>query len=248
MSDFNRESTLHAQLKAFYTGIDGQQEVAIGSYICDGRTRSGELIEIQIGSFGPLKEKLQYLAQEHRIKIVHPIIRNRIIETYSADKLILRKRYSPKKGTIWDIYKSLIYAPELVLLKNITIELVALDITERRIEDGRGSWRRKGISLQDKVLLALHDTRSLSYPIDYQSFIPFSLKDPFTIRDFYNSCIDIQTSHKAVLLKCFSDPLHEPFSYAIAQKAIYVLYRIGILERTGKKGKFYLYRKTLEHL
>jgi hypothetical protein len=243
MSEFNRESTLHAQLKQLYAGTGGQIEVPVESYICDCRTGYGELIEIQTGSFGPLKNKLQQIAQNYRVKIVHPIIRSRFIETYSADKVLLRKRQSPRKGNSWDLFKALIYAPELILHKNISLELVALDITETRIEDGNGSWRRKGISLYDKKLLTLHDTRLLHYPDDYEDFIPFTIEETFTIRDFFNRCKDIRTAKKPIAEQVFSEPTEEPLTYPTAQKAIYVLHRIGILERIGRKGNSYLYRK-----
>ncbi|AEJ19834.1 hypothetical protein [Gracilinema caldarium] len=244
MSDFSRESTLHNQLKELYAGTEGQVEVPIETFICDCRTKHGELIEVQTNSFGPLRYKLQIIAKNYCIKIIHPIVRNRIIETYSADRVLLRKRLSPKKGSIWDLFKALIFAPELIIHKNIILELVALDITDTRIEDGKGSWRRKGISLKDKALLSLHDTRTLLYPVDYQSFLPSCIGETFTIRDFYNGIKDWQISHPPLSSSLFSEPILEPLSYSTAQKAIYVLHRIGLLKRTGKKGNFYLYRKN----
>jgi len=242
MSEFNRESTLHAQLKQLYAGIGGQLEVPVGSYICDCRTEYGELIEIQTGSFGPLKHKLQCIAQSYRVKIVHPIVCSCLIETYSADKVLLRKRQSPKKGSSWDLFKALLHAPELVKHKNISLELVALDITETRIDNGNGSWRRKGISLADKRLRIIHDTRLLHYPDDYEHFIPFNIEETFTTRDFFNRCQAIRSATKPNSEQVFSIPALETLTYPTAQKAVYVLYRIGLLERIGRKGKSYLYR------
>jgi len=245
MSDFNRESTLHAQLKQLYAGPSGQVEIPIGSFICDCRTSYGELIEIQTGSFGPLKSKLHLIAQNHQIRIVHPIVRNRYIETYSADNVLLRNRRSPKKGSIWDVFKALIYAPELVLNRNIIVELVALDIVDKRLDDGKGSWRRKGISLEDKKMLSIHGTLPLQYPEEYRAFVPFSIDETFTIRDLYTYCKEVKLKQETITEPAFSRPELEPLDYGTAQKSVYVLHRIGLLERIGKRGNFYLYRKSI---
>lgn len=243
MSDFNRESTLHAQLKQLYAGSSGQLEVPVDSYICDCRTSYGEYIEIQIGNFGPLKYKLQSIAQNHKIKIVHPIICSRYIETYSTDRVLLRKRRSPRKGNYWDVFKALVYGPELVLHKNITLELLFLDILETRREDGNGSWRRNGISLKDKRLLTIHNALPLTYPDDYQSFIPFTMEETFTIRDFFTRCNNMESQNRFISENSFPKSVLDSPSYPIVQKAVYVLHRIKLLERIGKKGNFYLYQR-----
>lgn len=246
MSEFNRESTLHAQLKLMYAGPDGEQEVPVGTYFCDCKTPNGELVEIQTGSFGPLKNKLRHIGQNHTVKIVHPIIRNRYIETYSADMTLIRKRRSPKKGSLWDIFKALIHGPELAVHKNIIIELVALDILEKRIQDGKGSWRRQGISISDKSLLYIHDTIALQYPVSYLAFIPFNIEETFTIRDIYNRFQGEQGVSREPNDAAFCSPSRELHNYSSVQKAVYVLHRMGLIQRVGKKGAFYLYRRVIE--
>ncbi|WP_304223868.1 hypothetical protein [Gracilinema caldarium] len=245
MSEFNRESTLHAQLKMMYAGPDGEQEVPVGTYFCDCKAPSGQLVEIQTGSFGPLKNKLRHIGQNHTVKIVHPIIRNRYIETYSADMTLIRKRRSPKKGSLWDLFKALMHGPELAIHKNITIELVALDILEKRIQDGKGSWRRQGISLSDKSLLHIHDTITLQYPDSYLAFIPFSIEERFTIRDIYNRFQDEQAMNRKPIDAAFCSPSRELQNYSSVQRAVYVLHRMGLIQRVGKKGAFYLYRRVI---
>ena len=245
MSEFNKESTLHAQLKRLYAGPSGKEEVSIGSYVCDGQTAFGEIIEIQTGGFGPLKNKLKMIAQDYTVRIVHPIIRNKYIETYSTENKLIRKRLSPKRGSLWDVFKALLYAPRLVLESDISVELVALDITEKRIADGNGSWRRKGISIFDKELITIHDRLCLRYPEDYSTFIPFLMEETFTILDFFHRNHEESAEYSGKGDSRFVEPCKEKLSYPLAQKAVYVLYQIGLIERTGKRGNFYLYRRRI---
>jgi hypothetical protein len=139
-----RESALHRALKFRYTGRNGRTEEAYGGYVCDGVTETGEIIEVQTGSFGPLKEKAGKLAARGPLRIVHPVIVTKYIETYSAGGTLIRRRKSPRRGSAWDLFRNLLYAPELPLLKGLAVELAFIDVVEKRVQDGRGSWRRGG--------------------------------------------------------------------------------------------------------
>ena len=147
-----KESSLHRSLKFRYSGSTGTTETLAGSYVCDGQTSEGELIEVQTGSFGPLKEKVKALVSIGKVRIIHPIIAQKHIELYDSSGFLLRRRKSPRKGSAWDLFNALIYAPLLPLLKNLTIELAVVEIVEKRADDGKGSWRRKGVSITDRSL------------------------------------------------------------------------------------------------
>jgi hypothetical protein len=222
-----RESSLHRTLKLRYAGTEARTETSLGGYVCDGVTEYGEVLEIQTGSFGPLKRKAPELAALGVVRIVHPIIVSSQIELYDTEGVLLSRRRSPRKGTIWDLFKALLYAPELPLNPNIRIELVLVETRERRIQDGRGSWRRRGISIIDRELTACHGTLSLRGPGDYDCFIPFSEDEEFTVK---------LLGEKARI------------SPVIARKALYVLTKMGVTERTGKKGNALRYKKrNLNH-
>ena len=217
------ESSLHRVLKYQYSGSGGATETSIGDYICDAQTSEGEIIEVQTGSLGPLKQKAKDLARTGKVRIIHPIIFQKHIELYDAKgKKLLRKRKSPKKGSAWDLFNALIYAPELPLLKNLTIELVIADIVEKRVDDGSGSWRRRGVRIADHTLAALHQSIVLKKPKDYLQFIPFIKKEDFTVKDL---------SEKAKI------DIH------LARKTLYVLSKIGLVERIGKRDRAFIYRR-----
>ena len=218
-----KESSLHRSLKFRYSGEDGETESLTGDYVCDACTAKGELIEVQTGSLGPLREKVGILCQNHRVRIIHPIIAQKQIELCDADGKFLRRRKSPKKGSPWDLFNALVYAPELPLLGNLTIELAVVDIVEKRIADGSGSWRRKGIRIADRSLGAWHHSVVLKKPKDYFQFIQFKKNERFTVRDL---------GEKAGI------------DEGLARKTLYTLTRMGLVERLGKQGRFYIYGRS----
>ncbi|MDR0998131.1 MAG: hypothetical protein LBL70_03610 [Treponema sp.] len=217
-----KESALHRALKFRYAGETGKTEEILGDYVCDCVTGEGEIIEVQTGSFGPLREKVRNLIARGPVRIVHPVILTKHIETFGAGGERLRKRKSPRRGTQWDLFKHLLYAPELVLLPGLSIELALIDVLEKRILDGKGSWRRKGASIAGRELAGWHGSLCLEGLKDYYRFIPFSGEEGFTVRDL---------AEKAGI-----DP-------GLAQKTLYVLTKIGAVQRTGKKGNAYRYEK-----
>jgi len=211
-----KESSLHRALKVRYTGSEGDTETVVGQYLCDGRTGKGELIEVQCGSFGPLKEKVKKLARENKVRVIHPIIAKKYIELYDVQGCLLRRRKSPLKGSDWDVFKALVHAPKLPLLKNLTIELAIIESVEKRTNDGKGSWRRCGVSKNDHLLDAWCGSIVLKMPKDYYRFIPFAQDEPFTTREL---------AEKAGINK------------ALAQKTLYVLTQMGLAERRGIRGR-----------
>jgi hypothetical protein len=131
------ESSLHRALKFRYTGRGGKTEVASGEFVADGISKDGEYIEVQTGSFGPLLKKVKEFAKNGKTRIIHPIAVKKTIEVYEpkTGKLLYRRK-SPKKGTRWDLFDALLYAPALPLIKGVTVEIVLADITEKRANDG----------------------------------------------------------------------------------------------------------------
>jgi len=218
------ESELHRALKFHYSGYDGVTETIVDGYVCDAQTSSGEIIEVQTGSFGPLKQKVKFLAVSSKVRIIHPIIVQKYIELYDNEGKFIHRRKSPRSGNIWDLFNALIYAPELPLLPQLTVELALVDIVEKRIDDGAGSWRRKGVSVAGRSLSAWRQSLVLQKPKDYSVFIPFKGKETFTVRSL---------------------ALAAGISAPIARKTVYVLFKLGLIERAGKQGNAMVY--TMAH-
>jgi len=230
----SNESSLHRTLKYQYAGPGGKTEEVVGNFVADGVRKNGEYIEVQTGSFAPLKKKVKEFASYAKVRIIHPIAVNKIIEVYepvsgrkAARKKqtkqnggLLYRRRSSKKGSPWNIFDALMHAPELPLIKRVTIEIVMADIIEKRVRDGKGSWRRKGISIHDRQLALWHESIVFKKPADYLRFIPFEKNEEFT------------TSLLAE--RAGIDKL-------TARKALYVLTKLKVVKRTGKKGNSLVY-------
>jgi hypothetical protein len=216
-----RESSLHRALKFRYCGYNGRTEQVLGDFVCDGVTETGEIIEVQTGSFGPLREKAGKLAARGPLRIVHPVILTKYIETYSEDGVLIRKRKSPRRGSPWDLFRSLLYAPELPLLKGLCIEIALVDVLEKRVLDGKGSWRRGRASIADRELAAWHDSIILKKSRDYRRFVPLGQKQTFTTGSLAEEA---------------------EISVELARKTLYVLNKLGVVKRTGKEGRSIAYQ------
>jgi len=216
------ESSLHKTLKFQYTGTGGKSEVQTGEFVADGRRKDGEYIEVQTGSFGPLRKKVKEFASLDNVRIIHPIPVNKTIEVFDTKGKLLTRRKSPLHGSLWDLFDALLYAPELPLIKNVQIEVVLADITEKRVKDGKGAWRRKGISIKDKELTAYHESVVFAKKSDFTRFIPFKKGEEFTVSSH---------AQKAGIKR------------HISQKALYVLTKMKVINRIGKKGKAWVYAR-----
>jgi hypothetical protein len=217
-----RESSLHRALKFRYAGEGGETEVAAGNFVCDARSPGGEYVEIQTGSFAPLKEKVKTLAAENPVRIIHPVGVQKYIELYDKEGKLLHRRRSPRKGTPWDLFKSLLFAPLLPLTRNVTVEVALVDILERRILDGTGSWRRRGARIADKILTAWHGSLVLTGPASYLRFFPFTEEESFSSTEL---------------------GARAGISRSLAAKSLYVAVKLDLLERTGKRGNSIIYTK-----
>jgi hypothetical protein len=213
------ESSLHRDLKFQYAGQDGQTEAEVAGFVADGINAEGEYIEIQTGSFGPLRKKALAL---RRLKVIHPVIITKYIEVFNKKGRLQYRRKSPRKGQPWDLFNVLVYAPDLPLIPGLVIELALVDAAEQRVQDGKGSWRRHGVSIRDRQMLVFHDRITLKKPSDYIRFVPFKKNEKFT---------SALLAQKAGI------------NVDLARKALYVLVKLGIVKKTGKQGNALVYAR-----
>ena len=219
-----KESSLHRELKFRYAGPGGDTEVETAGFVADGIRADGEFIEVQISSFALLIKKAKVFAAQGRLRIIHPVIVNKYIENFDVKGNCLSRRRSPRRGKPWDLFKVLVYAPRLPLIPGILIELALVDITEKRIWNGKGSWRRKGASIADHTLSAWHEGMVLQSPRDYLYFLPFATGEEFTTS---------MLAEKAGITK------------NLAGKTLYVLLMMHIVIRVGKKKNAFVYSKIV---
>ena len=214
------ESSLHADLKLWYKESEDKLEEPVENFIID-IVRGDLLIEIQTRNFSIIKRKLEKLIINHRVQLIHPIIKDKwIVNVETHSNKVNSKRLSPTHNSYIDIFEELIRIPELIANPNFTIELPLIQIEEYRKNDGKGSRRRNGWSVYDRKLVKVLERKQFYTPLDFLMLKPASLKTPFT---------------NAELAYSLEKPVR------LAQKMSYCLRKMGILKVVGKQGKAFLY-------
>jgi len=204
------EQSLHSQLKEWYTGEGAEAEATVDGYVVDV-VRDGLLIEVQTGNFSAIKDKLRDLLGGHRVRIVR----------LDGDGAEVSRRRSPKRGRYEDVFYELVYISEMCGLEGFELEVVLVDAEEYLIDDGRGSWRRRGWSIHDRRLVEVVERRLFRGPRDFIELLPEALPPLFTARQLA----------KATGLRI-----------RLAQRMVYCLRRMKAIEVCGKKGRSNLYR------
>jgi hypothetical protein len=92
---------------------------------------------------------------------------------------------------------------------------------ELRCNDGRGSWRRRGVSVKDRKLLNVFDRIVFRDSRDFLEFLPKELDEYFT--------------NKVLALKL-------GISIRLAQKITYCLRKMGAISIAGKKRRELLFQ------
>ncbi len=216
------EKSLHAVLKERLTQPGDQQETPVDGFVID-IVRGETLIEIQTRNFGAMKRKLQKLLPHHPVHLFHPIPHEKWIVRQTGDGRFLKRRKSPKKGQVINVFTELVRIPHLLSHPNLTITVLLTQQEEIWRDDGQGSWRRQRWSIYDHRLLDVVAEHTFGAPGDWLRLLPDGLPQPFTNREL------------AAALPCRLN---------LAQKMTYTLRHAGLIETVGKRGNALLYLPT----
>lgn len=214
------EYSLHTEIKDWYSGLKDEIEVKVDDYIIDV-VKDGLLIEIQTRNLSGIKKKLVKLLLSNRVRLVYPIAQVKWIVYVSKLGEFVKKRRSPKKGKLVDLFIEMVHVSELVNYENFSFEVLLIEEEELRCNDGKGNWRRKGVSIKDRKLLKILDTVVFEDRTDFLKFLPDNLDSSFTNR---------------VLAKKLG------ISTRLAQKITYCLRKMHVLIIDGKKKRELLFR------
>lgn len=215
-----QETRLHAALKDYYTLPGASQEVLVDGYWIDV-VQGDLLIEIQTRNFTAVRAKLVSLIENHRVRLVHPIAREKWIVRLPAEGVTpLSRRRSPRRGRLEHIFYELVRIPDLLKHPNFSLDVLMIREEEIRRADGKGSWRRNGVSITNRCLLEVLDCYQFTTPNDLRALIPPDLETPFTNRQL--------AENLAIPRK-------------LASRISYCLRASGILKIAGKQNRSYLY-------
>ena len=217
------EYSLHSEIKDWYMSAGDKLETKVEDFIID-ILRDNLLIEIQTGNFSAIKKKLTKLLQNNnQVKLVYPIAKLKWIVHVTDSGEFIRRRKSPKKGKLTDLFYELVHAPRLIKDRNFSLEVLLIEEEEVRCNDGRGSWKNRGISVKDRKLLNVFDKITFEDRQDFLKFLPPELDGSFTN-------------------KVLSSKLG--ISVTLAQKITYCLRKMGTISVAGKRRNQLLFQRS----
>lgn len=216
-----REKALHAELKSWYAQPGDRMEVPVDRYVID-LVRDDLLIEIQTRNFSAMKGKLRTLLKDHQIRLVHPIAAEKWIVKEDDVGGPISRRKSPKKGSFVDVFAELVSFPDLVLESGLSVHLLLTSEEEARRHEPGKAWRRNGWVIQERRLLAVHDSKLFKTPGDLAGLLPETLDEEFTT---------------ANLAEALARPRR------LAQQMVYCLKHAGAITAVGKVGNTIVYAR-----
>ena len=207
------EYSLHSEIKDWYKISGDELEVKVKDFRID-ILRDKLLIEIQTGNFTSIKKKLLKLLLNNQVRLVYPIAKLKWIVHVSGSGEFVRRRKSPKKGKLLDLFYELVHTPSLIKDRNFSLEVLLIEEEELRCYDGRGTWRRRGVSIKDRKLLRVFERFAFEDSRDFLEFLPKELDEYFTN--------EVLASKLGI-------------SIGLARKITYCLRRMGAISIAGKK-------------
>lgn len=218
-----RESSLHSAIKQWYSLEGDKLEAKVDDFKVD-ILRRDLLIEIQTANFSAIKPKLQRLLNNHKVRIVYPIPKQKwIIHRSTATGETFGRRRSPREGRLSDLFSELIRIPSLFASENLSVEVLMIEMEEIWCNDRRGSWRRRGASIEDRKLIRVLERRIFENQTDFLRLLPEGLADPFSNRN---------------LAESLGIPINQ------SRRMTYALRKMGAIVHVGETRRQMLFART----
>jgi len=217
------EKALHAALKAHYARPEDGQEVPVDGYVVD-IVQDGLLLEIQSGNFAAIKTKLNALIQDHSLRLIYPIAREKWLLKLPLEpggETVRRK--SPKRGHVEEVFREMVRIPHLLTHPHFSLEIAFTREEEVRRYAGPHRWRRRGWEIVERRLVNVVGTRRFETAADWAALLPPALPEPFTTQDLAGTL---------------------GVNRRLAQQMAYCLRKAGMLRLAGKEGNAHLYKRS----
>ncbi|MDD6058472.1 MAG: hypothetical protein PUB98_09500 [Clostridiales bacterium] len=215
------EKTVHAVLKHYYAPDTDMHEIPIENFVADIYTGS-EIIEIQTRSFRTMRRKLATFLPLYPVTIVYPIPHIKWLSWIDEESgETSPKRKSPKRGNVYQAFVELYQIRPFLEHKNLRLRLALIDMEEYRLLNGWSRDKKKGSDRYDRIPVQFVEEVCIRQREDYMQFIPYDIPESFTSKEF------------AVCAK---------IPERLARTVLLLLTDVNIVERTGKRGRSYLYR------
>lgn len=220
------ETTLHRQLKLAFAGPKSKFEQRLGRYRIDVVT-GRRLIEIQHSSLAAIWRKCAELLElQHRLDIIKPLVmRKRLVKLAGPGGAIVDQRWSPYRGSIFDIFEELLYFRRVFPHPRLRLIVPLLDVEEIRFpgHGRRRRWRANDFQVADRSYTTWHGCEVFERAEDLVRILPPELPPVWDTE---------------VLAR------QAGISRGVAQRVAYVLREIGAVCQQGKRGNARLYQQA----
>lgn len=219
------EKTIHAVLKHYYSEDDTYHEKRVHAYVAD-LLINNQILEIQTRNFNALRKKLDAFLSDYDVTIIYPVPYTKWLCWIDLETgEISPKRKSPKKGTVYSIIRELYRIKNYLMHPNLHFIITFLNVEEYRILNGWSRDKKKGSTRKDGLPIGIVGEVHIDTIDDFNKLLPDHLPIPFTTNDYKKAAKVTQ---------------------AVASTGLNILYSVGIIERIGKQGNAYLYKKSQE--
>ena len=192
------EKQMHSALKTFICPDEKYHEITIqGSplyipsdeenpkkrkYVAD-ILRDNTIYEIQTGSFAPLRDKIKWILEHtsYHVVVIHPIAETKWISKIDKSGKISGRRRSPVHGRVEDIASELYYFTEFLSSPRFSLMIIMME-AEQYVRAGEKRGRR--LKKYELIPVSLIGAYTFASPEDYSYFLPNSLPDTFTVKEY----------------------------------------------------------------
>ena len=182
------EKRLHLIIKRFLCENEDFHEVGVANtrFVSDVRI-GNDIFEVQTGPFYPMQKKILHY-MEHtdcNVTVVHPIAVKKWVSWLDPKTgEMSRRTVSPKKGRPEDLLAELYSLIPVLGNPRLKFRLLLIEAQDFRLLSNRSRDRKKGSKKYERIPLALLDDLTFESPRDFLRFVPDSLPDHFTVKDF----------------------------------------------------------------
>lgn len=212
-----KEKSLHQYLKNYFESDQAKQEVKIGPYYAD-IYNGEEIIEVQTQNLNKLKEKVLYYLSDYNVRIVYPISHIKYINLADENGEVKRRK-SPKVGTIYDSVKELYKLKPILNHDNLRLTFVLVDVEEHRIVNNKS---RKHFTKIENIPVSIDKVININSINEYSIFLE-GLNEEFTSSDL-NKLKKVPKDKASLLLG--------------------ILNKIGVVNLVRKQGRYYVYTRA----
>ena len=220
------ETSLHRQLKEEFRLPESEIEVKVGRYRIDV-VNDGRLVEIQQSGLSSIRDKINnLLKQKYEVDVIKPLVtKKRLVKLDRKEGKVIDSRWSPKRGTVLDLFDELVHFTRVFPHKNLKLIVPLVQIEEIRYpgHGKRRRWRRNDFQIADRQLLEVDSIHEFKTAKDLQRLLPKGLPRKFGTQDLAER-LDISRS--------------------FAQQIAYVLKHTRSTKAIGKQGNAILYKKV----